>query len=112
MYREDDLTLTKLIEVVSSCHDTEVLVIVKKPDEVNRSKQKDVHHTEQWHNLCWLCNDQIHFAKQYEMSKGHTCERCGIKGHLKVCCRTKQDQRGGVPLLKEDVENNTRTYER
>ena len=119
LYREDNLTLTKLIEVVSSCHDKEALVLVPKPDEVNfacRNKNTYTTQNSDTHkqNLCWRCNGQGHFAKQCERSKGHICERCGIKGHFKVCCRTKQDQRVGRDTTqrgrgKQHVRKNVRT---
>ena len=42
------------------------------------------------------------------------CERCGIKGHFKVCCRTKQDQRVGRATTqrgrgKQHVHKKVRT---
>ena len=33
-------------------------------------------------------------AKDCEVSRKHTCSKCGNRGHMEICCRTKQDKQG------------------
>ena len=33
-------------------------------------------------------------AKDCEVSRKHTCSKCGNRGHMEVCCRTKQEKQG------------------
>ena len=32
-------------------------------------------------------------AKDCEVSRKHTCRKCGNRGHMEVCCRTTQDKK-------------------
>ena len=35
-----------------------------------------------------------HMAKDCEVSRKHTCRKCGNRGHMEVCCCTTQDKQG------------------
>ena len=105
MYREETLTLNKLMEILSQYHDKEALSLVPEsqvnhiaPDSRQRGK-------------CWRYDKVGHFAKECIRSRGHKCGKCGNLGHFELCCKTKPNKehtpnrnsgqfRGGVMYAK------------
>ena len=86
LYREEALTLSKLMEIVSQYHDKEALVLIRdcqvnniSPDAKQRGK-------------CWRCDNVGHFAKECRRSRDHKCGKCGNVGHFEVCCHSKQSK--------------------
>ena len=47
-----------------------------------------------WQGKCWRCAKPGHMAKDCEVSRKHTCSKCGNNGHMEICCRMKQDKKG------------------
>lgn len=83
LYREETLTLDKLMEIVSQYHDKEALILVPEsqvnhivPDSRQRGK-------------CWRRDKVGHFAKECIRSRNHKCGKCGNLGHFELCCKTK-----------------------
>ena len=103
LYREDSLTLTKLVSVVNSYHDKQALVLAPEstPCQVNyaarnkrifkKASSTSTSASSTW-NLCWRCNAPGHQAKDCERSKKHTCEKCGLIGHYAVVCKTSEER--------------------
>ena len=88
LYRDNDLTLSKLLEIVSSYHDKEALVLTPA-NPVNR-----IHHTPRapppkFQGRCHKCNKVGHFARDCRCSQGHKCTKCGKLGHYEICCKSK-----------------------
>ena len=83
LYREETLTLNKLMEIVSQYHDKEALILVPE-SQVNHivpdSRQG---------GKCWRCDKVGHFAKECIRSRNHKCGKCGNLGHFELCCKTK-----------------------
>ena len=92
LYREETLTLSKLLEIVSQYHDKEALILIPE-GHVNRIKgeyKRD--DSTKFKGRCWKCDKVGHFSKDCRISRDHKCEKCGIMGHFEACCRSKQAQ--------------------
>ncbi|XP_048590584.1 uncharacterized protein LOC116613084 isoform X1 [Nematostella vectensis] len=92
LFREEGLTLSKLLEIVNTYHDKEALVLVPDQGGVNqlRVQQKPDSAGPKFDGRCHRCNKQGHKAADCRCSKNHQCEKCGKIGHFKVCCKSKQ----------------------
>ena len=91
LYRSENLTLSKLLEVVSQYHDKDALILVQPEEQVNRvelaEKQSTGTAPMKFQGRCWNCNKLGHLAKDCRCSSDHVCESCGRQGHFSVCCR-------------------------
>ena len=92
-YHEGELTLAKLLDVVSQYHNKDALILApntvqhltqKKPPQASKSKGK-----------CWRCDRTGHYAKDCRSSREHKCEKCGKIGRFGTCCKSKQGQAQG-----------------
>lgn len=114
LYRDDNLTLAKLLEMVSVHHHKDALILV--PEEkvycavhnsgkgANRFNGK-----QQFHNRCRRCDKPGHIAKDCRVSKNHTCGTCGKQGHMGVCCHTKVEnmvKKAAKVEAKANLETN------
>jgi len=99
LYREENLSLSKQLEIVRTYHTKDVMVPVSE-DTVNRSWEerskfdKGTNSKQPWQGKCWKCAKPGHMAKDCEVSRKHTCGKCGNRGHMEVCCHTKLDKQG------------------
>ncbi|KAL9975199.1 hypothetical protein ACROYT_G012329 [Oculina patagonica] len=81
--------------MVSTYHHKDVMVLVSK-EPVNRTWEsrskgdKGAKAKQPWQGKCWRCDKPSHIV----VSRNHTCSKCGNRGHMEVCCRTKQDKQG------------------
>ena len=91
LYREETLSLSKLLEIVSQYHDKEALTLVPE-GQVNNIRADS-----RQGQKCWRCDKAGHFAKDCYRSRDHKCGKCGKVGHFEVCCKSKQ--------TKEDTLN-------
>ena len=96
-YREENLSLTRLLEIVSTYHHENALVLLSE-ETVNRTWEdrskgdKGAKSKQPWQGKCWRCDKPGHMAKDCKVSRNHTCSKCGKRGHMEVCCHTKQDK--------------------
>ena len=90
LYREDTLTLSKLMEIVGHYHHKKALILL--PESVNRVSQGD----RKTKGKCWRCDKAGHYAKECRFSRDHKCTKCGKVGHFESCCYSKSQpsQRG------------------
>lgn len=86
LYREETLTLSKLLEIVSQYHDKEALVLIRDGRVNNISPDA------KQGGKCWRCDKAGHFAKECLRSRDHKCGKCGNVGHFEVCCHSKQSK--------------------
>ena len=86
LYREETLTPSKLMEIVSQYHDKEALILI--PESQVNSLSSDPKQG----GKCWWCNKVGHFAKDCRRSRDHKCGKCGHMGHFEVCCHSKQNK--------------------
>ena len=93
LYRSENLTLSKLLEVVSQYHDKDALILVQPEDQINRVQLAEKQTTSQmkFQGRCWNCNKIGHQAKDCRCSRDHVCESCGRLDHFAVCCRYQQE---------------------
>ena len=75
LYREGDLTLAKLLDVVSQYHDKDALILV--PDTVQHLTRKKPPQASKSKGKCWRCDRTGHYAKDCRNSREHKCEKCG-----------------------------------
>ena len=72
-YREENLSLSKLLEIVSTYHNKDVMVLVSE-DAVNRTWEdrdkgdKQSNNKPQWQGKCWRCAKPGHMANDCEAS--------------------------------------------
>ena len=98
-YREENLSLSELLEIVSTYHNKDAMVLVNE-GTVNRTWEdqgkgdKGANSKKPWQGKCWKCAKPGHTAKDCEVSRKHTCSKCGNRGHMEVCCHTKLDKQG------------------
>ena len=77
-YREENISLSGLLEIVSTYHDKDVMVLVSE-DTVNhtwddRGKgDKGAKGKQPWQGKSWRCDKTGHMAKDCEVSHKHTC---------------------------------------
>ena len=86
LYREETLTLSKLMEIVSQYHDKEALILIPESqvNQISSDAKKG--------GKCWRCDKEGHFAKECRRSRDHKCGKCGNLGHFEVCCHSKQNK--------------------
>ena len=102
LYRENNLTLAKLLEVVGTYHDKEALVLLpaaqanytshgaSKTGKSSQSRDRGPRDSGKAKGKCFRCDKVGHFARDCKSSRNHMCEKCGRAGHFAVCCHTKQ----------------------
>lgn len=93
LYREDNLSLAKMLDIVAQYHDKDALVLAAETvqqirDQTSFTKEK----SQKAKGKCWKCAKTGHYAKDCRCSKNHRCEQCGLIGHFAVCCKTKREQ--------------------
>ena len=86
LYREETLTRSKLMEIVSQYHEKEALILI--PENQVNSLSSDPKQG----GKCWWCDKAGHFAKDCHRSRDHKCGKCGHMGHFEVCCHSKQNK--------------------
>ena len=64
-YRSENLTLSKLLEVVSQYHDKDALILVQTEEDINRVELVENQNTSvmKFQGRCWNCNKIGHLAK-------------------------------------------------
>ena len=89
LYRSENLTLSKLLEVVSQYHDKDAMILVQPDEEINRVEliEKQPPSVMKFQGRCWNCNKIGHLAKDCRCSCDDVCESCGRLGHFAACCR-------------------------
>ena len=80
LYREETLSLSKLLEIVSQHHDKEALTLV--PEGQGNNIRADSRQG----GKCWRCDKVGHFVKDCYRPRDHKCGKCGKVGHFEVCC--------------------------
>ena len=103
LYREETLTLAKLMEIVSQYHDREALILVRENvnNIVTSPKQG---------GKCWRCDKVGHFAKECYRSRDHKCGKCGRLGHFEICCPSKQpEQNKGHTSSRSSIRGHGNT---
>ena len=103
LYREETLTLSKLMEIVSQYHDKEALILI--PESQVNSLSSDPKQG----GKCWRCDKVGHFAKDCRRSRDHKCGKCGHMGHFEVCCHSKQNKGRDSSLSSSRVRGNSGT---
>ena len=93
LFRTDNLTLAKLLDVVSHYHDKEALILLPEL-QINRvdADEKQVNPPPKFNGKCYKCDKVGHMARDCRCSRNHVCETCGKVGHFAVCFRYFQDQ--------------------
>ena len=84
LYRDNDLTLSKLLEIVSSYHDKDALVLIPT-NPINTIQTPRASPTK----FQGRCHKVGHMARDCRCSQNHTCTKCGKTGHFEICCKTK-----------------------
>ena len=90
LYREDSLTLSKLLDVVTTYHDKEALILVPEAVVNNLRSYSKQEIPSKFQGRCYRCNKPGHKSKDCICSQKHVCGKCGKTGHFEVCCSTKQ----------------------
>ena len=90
LYQESDLTLSKLLEIVSSFHDKEALILIPaNPNQAVNHLNTSRPATHKFQGRCHKCNKVGHLARDCRCSQGHKCTKCGKVGHYAICCKSK-----------------------
>ena len=84
LYREETLSFSKLLEIISQYHDKEALTLLPE-GQVNNIRADS-----RQGGKCWRCDKVGHFVKDCYRSCDCKCGKCGKVGHFEVCCKTKQ----------------------
>ena len=89
LYRSANLTLSKLLEVVSQYHDKDALILVQTEEDIKGVELVENQNTSvrKFQGICWNCIKIRHLAKNCRCSRDHVCESCGRLSHFAVCCR-------------------------
>ena len=89
LYRSENLTLSKLLKVVSQCHDKDALILVQTEEDINRVELVENQNSSvmKFQGRCWNCNKIGHLAKNCRCSRDHVCEPARRLGHFAVCYR-------------------------
>ena len=85
LYREETLTLSKLMEIVSQYYNKEALILI------HESQVNSMYSDPKQGGKCWRCDKVGHFAKDCRRSRDHKCGKFGHMGHFEVCCHSKQN---------------------
>ena len=102
LHREETLTMSKLMEIVSQYHDKEALILTPEGQENNISvSPRQV-------GKCWRCDKVGHYAKECRRSRDHKCGKCGKIGHFELCCKTKQNKECTTNRSTSQFRGNTR----
>ena len=70
-------------------------MVLGSEDAVNRTWEdrgkgdKHANSKQPWQGKCWRCAKPGHMTKDCEVSRKHTCSKCGIRGHKEVCCHNE-----------------------
>ena len=89
LYWSENLTLSKLFDIVSRYHDKDALILVQIEEDINRVELVENQNSSvmKFQGRCWNCDKIGHLAKNCRCSSDHVCESCGRLGHFAVCCR-------------------------
>ena len=86
MYREETLTLNKLMEIVSQYYNKEALTLAPE-SQVNHNAPDS-----RQGGKCWRCNKVGLYVKEFLRSCDHKCGKCSNFSHFEQCCKTKQNK--------------------
>ena len=97
LYREEPLTLQKMVEIVSTYHDKEAMILrpeTSHVNSVNNFKGQYKSSSQAFKGRCWRCNEVGHMGNNCFKSRDHTCDACGKVGHFAVCCHSRPQSYG------------------
>lgn len=128
---EQDLTLSKALEVTASWEDPEARQLSaamqsasishvrghsgygksrrgRSQPRVSQSRpqshqQSSASSGTSFSGKCWRCGKPGHMGKNCEVSRSHKCEKCGYLGHFELCCHSKKrnEERGRGPNRRQ-----------
>jgi hypothetical protein len=115
LLNEENLTLARMLTLISNHHSSDGLVLVqpeigrvqerwKKSSAARQHQQRD-RQPKANQDRCFRCNATGHLARDCKRSRNHTCEKCNIKGHFAECCRTKDPKKKGKPKHHQGVRS-------
>ena len=98
LYRENNLTLAKLLEVVGTYHDKEALVLLpaaqanytshgaSKTGKSSQSRDRGPRDSGKAKGKCFRCDKVGHFARDCKSSRNHKCEKGGQTWTSRLKC--------------------------
>ena len=111
MYQESDLTLSKLLEIVSSYHDKEALILIPgNPNQAVNHLHTSRPTTQKLQGRCHKCNKVGLLACDCRCSQGHKCTKCGKVGHYAICCKSKPANTKDPKQSPRQVPNKKPTH--
>ena len=96
---EQDLTLTKAIDISKSLEGVE-LEVKEMDDNSRKVKVEDAFKLQQnftRKKKCYRCGDESHMANECRF-KSTVCNTCNIRGHISRACRSKNKSRRSEPV--------------
>ena len=110
LLRDDNLTLTRVIEVISTYHDKRAMVFhpTDNTNRVHGGKPPYKGSSNRNTGKCYGCGAAGHYKSECRRSKDCICEICGKTGHFAKCCRELRSERRPGTVKEEPTYQGQR----